>query len=1339
MLRLTFLTTFCFVLLITLSFLLSPGLSQTAPPLLRITTTSEEIVNLNPSISGDGSQIAFESSGDLTGAGESPGFRAFRANVAGSSVTFARIATSRAVTPAISQDGSRIAFASAEDLIGRNLDRNSEIYLFDGSELKQVTETTPDDHTTRLGDGSFQPSISDDGRWIAFSSNRNLVGQNADQNFEIFLFDVEGARFTQITTSLSVVGATNAKLSGDASRIAYLSENEGEQEVLLRNLTTGATDRIATGSLSLTTGRAISDDGRRVVYAAVEAESQTQVYLYDSSTGRVHQITSLGARLTDVSLNPTISGDGKRIAFATRRSVIGQNSDNSVELYLYDVPTAAFTKLTSAPARATAEVIASLNDDGSMAVFNFPRVISDPDVNNDHANKSEIYLLSLAPRAAFGELTVLNGAALGNEPATLKPIAPDSIAVARGNALANDVKQATRLFDQSFPRSLTGTTVSVAGQLAQLLFVSPTQVNFVVPPETSTGPTEVIVTNSDGFSSIGSIQIAAVGPGLFTTTGDGRGEGIALNSDTFAAGPFDPSDGRLRLTLFATGVRNASNVSVSVGGQSLTSETVLRSPDLPGLDEIHIHIPPDLRGAGAVALVLTAAGVNSNQIGLTISGSPLREIMINEILIDPPDGLSGDANGDGVRDSSHDEFVELVNTTGRDLDISGFQLMTRSATAPTDSLRHRFALGTILPAGTAIVVFGGGNPDPADPRFKSAPVVKASAGGLSLLNSGGIVTLRDTTGVTINFVGYGGATGLRGDQNQSLTRAPDVDGPYALHQTATGSDGRLFSPGTRVDGSAFLSQPAISRITISPESAIVTAGEELSFAALAFDENSQELSGVLFKWISSDSSVATITNDGVVRGVAPGTSQITASARGVHSTPATLTVKAAPTPTPTPSPSPTGVPTPGPTPSPSPSPSPSPLPSPSPVPMPPVVISEFRTRGPGGASDEFIELYNNSDQPVVIGGWKIRGSSATGTITNRMTIATGVIIPARGHFLAVNSVGYTGVVSGDQPYTSGISNDGGIALTLPDDSIVDQVGMAPASAFREGMHLAPLVSDANQSYERKPGGPNGSTQDTNDNFDDFLLTTPSDPQNLNSAPTPGQTPGPSPTPSVSPSPSASPSPSPTAGAAVVISQVYGGGGNSGAPLRNDFIEIFNRGTTAVDLADWSIQYSSATGLSWSVTPLAAFSLQPGQYYLIQEGSGGNNGATLPAGDSVGSIAMAAGAGKVALVNATTALSGTCPSSETIVDLVGYGSAASCFQGTGPTASPGSTTAVKRNASGCSDTQSNVADFIVGPPTPRNSAVGLTPCSAQAHFTSSGYSYELFRGISFVSGIVFLVG
>src|SRR5260370_41820324 len=75
------------------------------------------------------------------------------------------------------------------------------------------------------------------------------------------------------------------------------------------------------------------------------------------------------------------------------------------------------------------------------------------------------------------------------------------------------------------------------------------------------------------------------------------------------------------------------------------------------------------------------------------------------------------------------------------------------------------------------------------------------------------------------------------------------------------------------------------------------------------------------------------------------------------------------------------------------------------------------------------------------------------------------------------------------------------------------------------------------------------------------------------------------------------------GTSVVISQVYGGGGNSGATYTNDFIEIFNPTQSAVSLAGWSVQYASSTGSSWQTTLLPSISLQPGEYALIQESAG----------------------------------------------------------------------------------------------------------------------------------------
>jgi uncharacterized protein (TIGR03437 family) len=179
---------------------------------------------------------------------------------------------------------------------------------------------------------------------------------------------------------------------------------------------------------------------------------------------------------------------------------------------------------------------------------------------------------------------------------------------------------------------------------------------------------------------------------------------------------------------------------------------------------------------------------------------------------------------------------------------------------------------------------------------------------------------------------------------------------------------------------------------------------------------------------------------------------------------------------------------------------------------------------------------------------------------------------------------------------------------------------------------------------------------------------------------------------------------------VVISQVFGGGGNSGAPFRNDYIEIFNAGSTPVNLAGWSVQYASATASTWSNTPLGALVLAPGQHYLVQQ-AGGNNGGALPTPDATGTIAMAAGAGKVALVKSTTALTGACPKDDpNIVDFVGYGNAANCFRGSGAAPAASNTNAVTRTTNGCADTRNNASDFTLATPNPRNTIAPFNRCA-----------------------------
>src|SRR6185295_10219310 len=134
---------------------------------------------------------------------------------------------------------------------------------------------------------------------------------------------------------------------------------------------------------------------------------------------------------------------------------------------------------------------------------------------------------------------------------------------------------------------------------------------------------------------------------------------------------------------------------------------------------------------------------------------------------------------------------------------------------------------------------------------------------------------------------------------------------------------------------------------------------------------------------------------------------------------------------------------------------------------------------------------------------------------------------------------------------------------------------------------------------------------------------------------------------------------------LVISQLYGGGGNSGATFTNDYIEIYNRTGISFNLAGWSLQYASAAGTSWTNKQPLGGAIAPGEYFLVSLASGGVNGSALPVSPNIsGDINMSATTGKIALVSNSISLSGACPNGvdPDVVDFVGYGSSASCFEG-----------------------------------------------------------------------------
>jgi len=191
----------------------------------------------------------------------------------------------------------------------------------------------------------------------------------------------------------------------------------------------------------------------------------------------------------------------------------------------------------------------------------------------------------------------------------------------------------------------------------------------------------------------------------------------------------------------------------------------------------------------------TFGNPNTGQtFGVSSTPNNVSPLVINEILADPS-ATAGDANGDGTIDTTQDEFVEIVNSTASNMDISGWTLNDAIG------VRHMFPAGTLIPANCSVVVFGGGTPSGT---FGNSLVQTASTGMLGLNNGGDTVSLFNGASSEGTYT-----YGAEGGNDISLTRDPDITGvdPLVLHTAATGSNGALFSAGTKVDGSQFSGCP----------------------------------------------------------------------------------------------------------------------------------------------------------------------------------------------------------------------------------------------------------------------------------------------------------------------------------------------------------------------------------------------------------------------------------------------------------------------------------------------------------------------------------------------------
>ena len=394
--------------------LLGLGLVAAQGPtrLTRITISSEPSSRYSEdaSLSDDGTRIAFTSDSDFLGQGILDDQWVIWLHDT-ATMTFTRVTSGvrDSTSPALSGDGTRVAFHSDNDFLGQGIPQYQyEIWLYDIA-TKQITRLT-----TAAGPGdraSFGASADADGTRVAFQSDSDFLGQSIpDNQFEIWLYDTATMTVTRVTNSGTDRDSRSPSISADGTKIALHSNGDflsqgipaNQSEIWLYDTAAMTVTRITTASHPDrdSYNPSISSDGTRIAFRSDsdflgQGAVDDEVWLYDTTTMAVTRITTAWPPGRG-SYNPSISGDGTRIAFESGSDFLGQGIPQyQYEIWLYDTATMTVTRVTTASAEDHDSEDASLNRDGSKIAF-----ASDSDFLSQgiQAGQDEIWVWEYLPR-----------------------------------------------------------------------------------------------------------------------------------------------------------------------------------------------------------------------------------------------------------------------------------------------------------------------------------------------------------------------------------------------------------------------------------------------------------------------------------------------------------------------------------------------------------------------------------------------------------------------------------------------------------------------------------------------------------------------------------------------------------------------------------------------------------------------------------------------------------------------------------------------------------------------------------------------------------------------------
>ncbi|MEO6725007.1 MAG: IPT/TIG domain-containing protein, partial [Blastocatellia bacterium] len=619
-------------------------------------------------LSSDGTKLVFESAGDFAGKNTEKLREIFLADLSGAKPTFTQITDQTTVDatkndfnyfPSINSTGKFITFTSVLNLTPAttsgistdNADSSREVFRYDiaNSKFREITFTGPSLFVLDQRANSNSSFLDDAGSAVTFTYDQNLIGTNG-----LAIQDVFQAYVRPVTSANSTAPAAANAASFDATQVA-----RGSIVALFGTQLANATISAPSANLPfLLGGVTVTVNGlaaRLIFVSAGQINFVVPDIIANGDTVEI-RVNNNGVQSTGkakiVTAAPgvfTITGDGKGKAAAQCGQVspdglsflvtnppcaVGNDAQfNVLTLYgtgwrntaglqvkigdltftpSYAGPQPEFPGLDQINVTLSKDLAAKIDQDITVSVIA---------TTNIDSNKSTTSFIGFQEA-----LTVSNAASF--EGGT---VARGSVAFIQGTNLANDTATPT-----DFPLELKGVKVTVAGVAARLVYISPTQINFIVPNETKPATLVEVVVNNNGTISRGRMKVFDVSPGLFTTTSDGNGRALVKCGKVNADGSITLSDPPCSvgtaaspniIRVFGTGWRNADKVVLKIGDVELTNTYAGGQPAgngafTPGIDIIDAKLDATLAGKTDVDVVVTITvnGVStSSKAGIKVS------------------------------------------------------------------------------------------------------------------------------------------------------------------------------------------------------------------------------------------------------------------------------------------------------------------------------------------------------------------------------------------------------------------------------------------------------------------------------------------------------------------------------------------------------------------------------------------------------------------------------------------------------------------------------------------------------------------------------------------------